>query len=282
MKILETPRETQQLVEAWRCAGETIGFAPTMGALHDGHLSLLQKAREENTKVVASIFVNPLQFGIGEDLEKYPRPRQRDIALLEKNGCDLLFAPTPDEMYPNGEALTRVEVADLGNLWEGAARRGHFNGVATVVAKLFNIVRAHRAYFGEKDFQQLQIIRQMARDLDFETQIIPCPTLRENDGLAMSSRNAFLSTVERRAAASLHRALCAGVLLAQNGERESFVLEREMNEVLDGEPLVETAYLAVVDAATLEPMPRLDGREARVLLAARIGATRLIDNVAID
>ena len=281
MEIVESPRAAQQLVEEWRCANETIGFAPTMGALHDGHLSLLEKARRENTKTVASIFVNPLQFGADEDLEKYPRPRQRDIELLEENGCDLLFAPTPNEMYPNGKALARVEVAELGNLWEGGARPGHFNGVATVVAKLFNIVRAHCAYFGEKDFQQLQIIRQMARDLDFETQIIPCPTLRENDGLARSSRNAYLSKAERRAAASLHRALCAGVLLAQNGERESFVLEREMNEVLDGEPLVETDYLAVVDAATLEPLPRLDGREARVLLAARIGATRLIDNLSL-
>jgi pantoate--beta-alanine ligase len=281
MKILETPRAMQQLAEEWRCAGHRIGFVPTMGALHEGHLSLLRRARTECDRVVASIFVNPLQFGAGEDLEKYPRPRERDDALLQENGCDALFAPAPAAMYEDGAPLTTVRVGALGERWEGAARPGHFDGVATVVAKLFNIARAHRAYFGEKDYQQLKIIERMARDLNFETQIVPCPTMREADGLALSSRNAYLSAKERHAAATLYRALQAGVLLAHNGEREAFLIEREMQDVLDGEPLLETDYLAVVDADTLEPLPRLDSRAARVLLAARVGPTRLIDNVGI-
>jgi pantoate--beta-alanine ligase len=282
MKILETPPAMQAHVEQWRAAGETIGFVPTMGALHAGHLSLVQKARAENSKVVVSIFVNPTQFRPGEDLQKYPRPFERDCELLRDENCDAVFAPDEGAMYA-GSTPVFVEVEGVSARWEGAARPGHFRGVTTIVAKLLNCVRAHRAYFGEKDFQQLKIIEAMARALFFETQIVPCPTVREADGLALSSRNVYLSKSQRAAAPAIYRALRAAQVLAKNGERDSGKIESAMQEVLATEPILQPEYSAIVDSETLEPLQQIiEKKPARALIAARAGSTRLIDNATIS
>ena len=291
MKIIDEPRAMQQLSQQWRCENLSIGFVPTMGALHDGHLSLLRAARENDARVVASIFVNPTQFAPHEDLNRYPRPFERDCDLLREAGCDALFAPTPQAMYgdnfsADNTASTRapqtfVEVNGLDELWEGAARPGHLRGVATVVAMLFNIVRADNAYFGEKDFQQLRVVEKMARDLHFETRVIGCETQRDADGLALSSRNAYLSPDERDTALCLNRALQRGVQLAKSGERDAAKIVAAMQEICDASPLVETEYIAIVDAQTLAPLPQLGEKKARSLIAARVGKTRLIDNAGI-
>jgi pantoate--beta-alanine ligase len=282
MKIIETPHAMQAQIEEWRAAGESIGFVPTMGALHAGHLSLVQKARAENSKAVASIFVNPTQFRPGEDLGKYPRPFERDCELLRGENCDAVFAPDEAAMYA-GSTPAFVEVEGISARWEGAARPGHFRGVTTIVAKLFNCVRAHRAYFGEKDFQQLKIIEAMARALFFETQIVPCPTVREADGLALSSRNVYLSKTERAAAPAIYRALCAAQTLAKNGERDARKIESAMREVLATEPILQPEYSAIVDSETLEPLQQINEKKpARALIAARAGSTRLIDNITIS
>lgn len=280
MQLLESPHEMRQLAEAWRCEKLDIGFVPTMGALHDGHLALVRRAREENKRVVASIFVNPTQFAPHEDLAKYPRPFERDCELLAELGCDAIFAPTSATMYPSG-ADTIVEVMRLGERWEGAVRPGHLRGVATVVAKLFNVVAPTGAYFGEKDFQQVRVIEQMSRDLNFAIEIVPCPTVRQADGLALSSRNAYLSPDEKRAASALFRALTRGAQSAQNGERDVVALVQEMQSVLETEPQVMMQYLAVVDAHSLQPLLQIGADTARILIAAHVGATRLIDNMAI-
>ncbi len=281
MKILETPSAMQAQVEQWRASGETIGFVPTMGALHLGHLSLAKQASEENTKVVVSIFVNPTQFRAGEDLGKYPRPFERDCELLQSENCDAIFAPDKAAMYA-GSTPAFVEVEKISARWEGAARPGHFRGVATIVTKLFNCVRAHRAYFGEKDFQQLKIIEAMASSLFFETQVVPCPTVREPDGLALSSRNVYLSPNERAAAPAIYRALCAAQNLANTGERDGQEIERVMREILATEPILEPEYSAIVDSQTLEPLQKIIAKKpARAVIAARAGSTRLIDNIAI-
>ncbi len=288
MKIINTPREMRALSQEWRCAGESIGFVPTMGALHEGHLSLAQAARRECNKFVASIFVNPTQFGPDEDFAEYARPFERDCALLEEVGCDAVFAPAPQDIYGAGGSTASlgarafVEVGGLSELWEGATRPGHLRGVATVVAILFNVVRPTRAYFGEKDFQQLKVVEQMVHDLHFDLQIVPCETVRDADGLAMSSRNARLSPAERQAALLLSRALRAGVEMAHSGECDTTKLGAAMQAVCSEHPAVEVQYIAVVDAQTLATLPALDGRPARTLIAARVGSVRLIDNVPLN
>lgn len=286
MRIIDTPEAMQSLSRRWRRDGRLVGFVPTMGALHDGHLSLAHAAREQCDRFVASIFVNPLQFEASEDLEKYERPFERDCRLLDEAGCDAVFAPSVEVMYGARTtdvhpAQTFVEVEELGEILEGETRPGHFRGVATVVAKLFNIVGPQRAYFGEKDYQQLKVIEQMVRDLFFDIRIVPCPTVREEDGLALSSRNVRLTPDERKAAAVLYRALSESVALARDGERNAARLVETTRALCDAQPLVDLQYVAVVDAETLEPMTELDGRPVRALVAASVGGTHLIDNMAL-
>src|SRR5215212_427257 len=269
MHILDTPEAMRSLSESWRREGRLIGFVPTMGALHEGHLSLVRRAREECDRLFASIFVNPLQFEARDDLERYERPFDRDSRLLRETGCDALFAPSVEAMYgapASGEGRlvqTFVEVKELGEILEGAVRPGHFRGVATIVAKLFNIGVPHRAYFGEKDYQQLKVIGQMVRDLFFDVEIVPGPTVREE-------------------AAVLFRALREGVAHVESGERDAARLVEAMRAVCETQPLVEVQYVAVVDATTLEPLTELvGGRPARALIAASIGGIHLIDNIAL-
>ncbi len=283
MRIVETPEEMQVLSTSWRREGRTVGFVPTMGALHEGHLSLARMARVQNDLFVASIFVNPLQFGSQEDLDKYERPFERDSRLLEEAGCDVLFAPSTETMYGGRGVGSRtvVEVGEIGGVLEGAVRPGHFRGVATIVAKLFNVVAPGRAYFGEKDYQQLKVIQQMVDDLFFDVEVVPGPTVREPAGLAMSSRNARLSPEELEASATLYRVLLEGASLAKGGERSAKVLVEEMRRVCEAHPLIELQYVAIVDTETLDPISELDGRPARALIAASVGGTHLIDNIAL-
>jgi pantoate--beta-alanine ligase len=287
MQIVDTPEAMQSLSRSWRGDGELVGFVATMGALHDGHLSLARAAREQCDRCVASIFVNPLQFEAQEDLEKYERPFDRDCRLLREVGCDAVFAPSVEAMYgarttgSSYSARTFVEVEGLGDVLEGKTRPGHFRGVATIVAKLFNIVGPQRAYFGEKDYQQLKVIEQMVHDLFLDVEIVPCSTVREEDGLAMSSRNARLTPDERKAATVLSRALCEGVTLARDGERNAARLVEIIRALCEPQPLVDVQYVAVVDAETLEPMTELDELPVRALIAASVGGTHLIDNMAL-
>jgi pantoate--beta-alanine ligase len=287
MLMLEIPKEMRAVSETWRGSGQEIGFVPTMGALHEGHLSLVRKAQEESDRVVASIFVNPTQFGANEDFDTYPRQLRRDRERLEEIGCNALFVPSVEAMYgtrslnSDSEERTLVEVGRIGHVWEGLERPGHFRGVATVVAMLLHAVLPHRAYFGEKDYQQLKVVQNMAHDLLFGVEIVGCPTVRESDGLAMSSRNAYLSEEEHKAATTLYQALTAAVELARQGERDASVLESKMQGICDTEPLVELQYAAVVNAETLTPLERLDGRPARVIVAGQVGTTHLIDNVEL-
>jgi pantoate--beta-alanine ligase len=287
MLMLEIPKEMRAVSETWRGSGQEIGFVPTMGALHEGHLSLVRRAQEESDRVVASIFVNPTQFGANEDFDTYPRQLRRDRERLEEIGCNALFVPSVEAMYgtrslnSDSEERTLVEVGRIGHVWEGLERPGHFRGVATVVAMLLHAVLPHRAYFGEKDYQQLKVVQNMAHDLLFGVEIVGCPTVRENDGLAMSSRNAYLSEEEHKAATTLYQALTAAVELARQGERDASVLESKMQGICDTEPLVELQYAAVVNAETLTPLERLDGRPARVIVAGHVGTTHLIDNVEL-
>src|SRR5689334_14337109 len=254
MLILTTIAE----VRAWRARQGSTGFVPTMGFLHAGHVSLVERARRENDAVVASIFVNPTQFGPKEDLAAYPRDFERDKALLEKAGCDAVFAPEVAEMYPKG-AATLVDVGDVSAPLEGERRPGHFRGVATVVLKLFNIVQPTRAYFGQKDAQQLGVIRRVVRDLDVPVEVVGCPTVRESDGLAMSSRNSYLDPAQRQAAPVLHRALQAATRAWEAGERDAEALRRAMRAVLDAEPLARTDYVSVADPLSFAELARVDG-----------------------
>jgi pantoate--beta-alanine ligase len=270
----------KQVARQARTDGRSIGLVPTMGALHEGHMSLVRAAVAECRPVVASIFVNPAQFGPSEDFQKYPRTLEADRTRLEKAGVDYLFAPEAGEMYPPG-FRTWVNVEGLSDRLEGRVRPGHFRGVTTVVLKLLEIVQPRKAYFGRKDAQQARLIQQMARDLHLDSEIIVCPIVREPDGLAMSSRNAYLSPEERRAATVLHRALDDARRAIECGERDAFRLVAAMREVIRGEPLAQTDYVELVDAETLEPVTRLR-RACLALLAARFGATRLIDNLLIE
>ena len=271
-----------QTIESFRQARKevgTIGFVPTMGYLHEGHLALATRARAENDSVAASIFVNPTQFGPGEDLARYPRDLPRDLQLLEAAGVDLVFAPEVGEMYPE-DFSSFVEVEDITRGLEGAVRPGHFRGVATVVCKLFNIVDAERAYFGQKDAQQVVVIQRMARDLNFRTQIVVVPTVREADGLALSSRNAYLNPEERAAAPVLYRALEAARTAWQAGTRDAEALRARMRETLAREPLARVDYVSVANPRTLVELDQVGG-EALASLAVRIGRTRLIDNLLL-
>jgi len=258
---------------------EPVGFVPTMGYLHEGHLSLARRAKEECASVVASIFVNPTQFGPGEDLSKYPRDLARDLSQLESVGVALVWTPTPEVMYPSG-FQTWVTVEELTKGLEGAARPGHLRGVTTVVAKLFNAVQPHKAYFGQKDAQQAAVIRQMTKDLDFPIEIVVCPTVREADGLAMSSRNAYLNPEERKAATVLFRALGAAKAAYENGERRAETLRRIMTETINVEPLATLQYVSCADYETLQELERVE-RKALLSMAVFMGKTRLIDNFVL-
>jgi len=258
---------------------EPVGLVPTMGFLHDGHLSLIKQAHLEVTSVVASIFVNPAQFGPHEDLEKYPRDLMRDLNLLESAGVDLVWTPTNEIMYP-ASYQTWVNVEDVSKPLEGALRPGHFRGVATIVVKLFNAVQPQRAYFGQKDAQQAVVIHQMSKDLDFPVEIVVCPIIREPDGLAMSSRNVYLSTKERKAAVVLSCALFQAKEAFEKGERDANRLRKIVQEVLETEPLVKVQYVSCANPDTLQEIES-DVDRALLSLAVRIGKTRLIDNVLL-
>jgi pantoate--beta-alanine ligase len=269
-------RTRAELRDALADVARPIGLVPTMGWLHDGHRALMGQARGENATTVVTIFVNPRQFNEAADYTRYPRNEARDLDIVEAEGVDVVFAPGVDEVYPPGFDTT-VSVGQVARPLEGAARPGHFDGVATVVAVLFGLVRADRAYFGQKDAQQVMVIRQMARDLAIPTEVIACPTVREADGLALSSRNVHLDPDERAAAATLHRALLAARSCWEAGERSGDVLRSAMREVLDVEPLAEVEYVSVADGTTLAELDRVDG-PALLSLAVRFGTTRLIDN----
>jgi pantoate--beta-alanine ligase len=256
-----------------------LGLVPTMGYLHEGHLALVRRARAECASVGVSIFVNPAQFGPQEDLARYPRDLERDLRLLEPAGADVVWAPEAAEVYPPGYQ-TYVTVEDAAQPLEGAVRPGHFRGVATVVAKLFNAFAPERAYFGQKDAQQVAVIRRMILDLNFPLEIVVCPTVRESDGLAMSSRNTYLQPEERRAAVVLYRALCAARDAFERGVREAEALRAAMREYLAAEPRAQTEYVSVADPDTLRELDRAD-RDALLSMAVRIGKTRLIDNFVL-
>ena len=281
MERLGSKGEVRQAVGEARREGKRIALVPTMGALHDGHLSLVAAAHERADYVVVSVFVNPTQFAPGEDFEAYPRDIERDLDLLGAEGVDLVFTPTPEVMYAP-DATVSVDAGPLGALLEGTTRPTHFRGVCTVVTKLFAITAPDLAFFGEKDYQQLAVLKRMARDLDLPVKVIGCPIVRECDGLAMSSRNRYLSRDERAAATALYRALRSAETLALDGERDARVLEEAMRSQIDIEPLVELDYAVVADAATLATLDVLGAAPARALIAARLGATRLIDNLALE
>jgi pantoate--beta-alanine ligase len=264
---------------AQRAAARRIGLVPTMGYLHEGHLALVDEARRRAESVILSIFVNPLQFAPHEDLATYPRDLPRDRALASSRGVDAVFIPAEETMYPPGSE-TRVTPGVTASRWEGAARPGHFTGVLTVVAKLFHLVQPDLACFGQKDFQQLTVVRRMVRDLDWPLEIVEVPTVREADGLALSSRNAYLGAEDRRRALVLSRALLAAHRAFCEGERQSPALERRMGQELSREPEVRVEYIAIVDPETLEPVSQAEGRTV-IAIAARVGGTRLIDNIRL-
>jgi pantoate--beta-alanine ligase len=278
VKVVTTIAEARDLLDSARRERRTVGLVPTMGYLHAGHRSLMERSVGERDATLVTIFVNPLQFGAGEDLSSYPRDFERDAAMCEAAGVDVVLLPSVEEMYPQGTpTLTTVTVAAVSAPMEGAARPTHFAGVATVVAKLFAIAGPCRAYFGEKDWQQLAVVRRMAADLSFPVEVVGCPTLREPDGLAMSSRNVYLTAEERAAAPVLHRALLAGVEAIDRGERDPAAVRAVMATVVAAEPLAQLEYAEVVDAATLQEIDPLAGN-LRLLAAARFGRGRLIDN----
>jgi pantoate--beta-alanine ligase len=279
MKILRTIADTRAALAEARRSGQSIGLVPTMGALHEGHLSLLRRARRDNDVVVMSLFVNPTQFNEPADLDAYPRDEQRDLALAEQAGVDHVFAPANEELYPSGFATT-VTVAGITEPLEGAHRgREHFDGVATVVTKLFNIIGADVAYFGQKDAQQTVVIRRLARDLDIPVRIEVCPTVREPDGLALSSRNAHLSSAERERATALHQALEQARQAIAAGEHDPRMIAREAEETLKSNGIA-TDYFELVDADTLAPASQINGNVLAVV-AGRVGTTRLIDNALL-
>lgn len=279
MELITKINKLKAVVRKTRCAGEQIGFVPTMGALHEGHLTLVKRARTVADRVVVSIFVNPLQFGQGEDFDKYPRNLSHDLELLTRCGVDFLFAPAAEEFYPK-DFETSVVVSDLSDKLCGKFRPGHFKGVTTVVAKLFALVEPDIAFFGQKDAQQALILKRMARDLRFQARLQVCPTVREEDGLAMSSRNVYLSPEQRRAAPVLYRSLgrAAGKIL--EGERQTARARQAALDLLATEPAIRLEYLEIVDTATLEPPELLRGH-LLIAVAAHLGQTRLIDNLLV-
>jgi len=279
MKIVTKIAEMQSLADDLRKEGKKIGFVPTMGFLHDGHLSLMNKAREECDVVVASIFVNPTQFGPQEDFDRYPRDAEGDRKKCESAGVDVLFMPDAGEMYPEKPSVF-VTVEGISDVLEGAVRPGHFRGVATVVAKLFNIAKPHRAYFGQKDYQQCAVIKRMVNGLNLDVEVITLPTKREADGLAMSSRNSYLGADERRAAAVLNRSLTAARDLFLAGVKEPEKLKNKIRAVIAGEPAITIDYVEIADPENLTSLAEIE-RTMVILIAVRLGRTRLIDNLLL-
>lgn len=292
METIRVPRVMRETAIKEKRNGRSIGFVPTMGALHEGHLSLIKAARSENDIVAASIFVNPSQFSAGEDFEKYPRTVGEDLEKLE-GLADIVFLPEKESMYPP-DFCTRVEVGGLSENMCGRFRPGHFQGVATVVLKLFNIVQPSRAYFGQKDYQQALVIKRLVRDMDMPVEVVICPTVRESDGLALSSRNAYLNPEERKAAAALYRALQSGIKAIKEGQKDAALIGGAMRKALSGEPLIKVQYLSAYDAQTLEDLGEDLGKDLgkelvtigknEILLAGAviIGTTRLIDNLLVN
>ena len=276
MKIAKTIAE---LKESRRQLQGSVGFVPTMGFLHEGHLSLVRQARAENASVIASIFVNPTQFGPNDDFSAYPRDTERDLALLKKESTDIVFMPEPPEMYPPN-ARSWVVVDGLTDGLEGGSRPGHFRGVTTIVTKLFNIVEPTRSYFGQKDVQQALVIQKMAQDLNMNLEVIICPTVRETDGLAMSSRNVYLVPKERQAALVLFQSLNLAQQLYSNGERSAERIRREMITLIEHEPRAEIDYVSIADTATLKELDKI-GEKALVSLAVKVGKPRLLDNIVL-
>ena len=279
MREVASSAELRAATDAARASGAGVGFVPTMGALHAGHRALLARARAENDLVVASVFVNPLQFGPAEDLASYPRDRDADLAVLAAEGTDLAFVPAEAELWPAPPEV-RLQVGALADRLEGLVRPGHLDGVATVVAKLLHLVGPSRAYFGQKDAQQLAVVRRMVEDLAFPNEIVACPTVREPDGLAVSSRNAYLSAAERERATALYRALSAGRAAFQAGQRDPAAVEAAVRDLLEDAPGVEPDYVALVEETTFEPAKQAEPGQV-LATAARVGRTRLIDNVIL-
>ncbi len=280
MEIRTKISDVKEQVRVWKAEGLSIGLVPTMGYLHEGHGSLIKKAREENDRVVVSLFVNPTQFGPGEDLEDYPRDPEKDRAYCERLGADLLFAPEPEEMYPEGFS-TYVDMTVLTEELCGLSRPTHFRGVCTVLSKLFHIVTPDRAYFGEKDAQQLAVVRHMVEDLNMDVEIVGCPIVREADGLALSSRNTYLSPEEREAALILSRAVSLGKKMVAEREKDAEKLVEEMKALIAAEPLARIDYVKAVDGRTMQPLEEVRA-PLLVALAVYIGNTRLIDNFMIE
>ena len=274
MQVTKTVQETRALIKAWKKEGKTVGLVPTMGFLHEGHASLIRRCREENDIVVVSDFVNPTQFGPNEDLEAYPRDFEMDSRLCESLGTDLIFHPEPEDMYQDACAFVSIE--KLSETLCGKTRPIHFRGVCTVVSKLFHIVAPDRAYFGQKDAQQLAIIRKMVQDLNFDIEIVGCPIIREEDGLAKSSRNTYLSPEERKAALCLSRAVKKGQEIIRQGMAAAEV-EDAMKEIINQEPLAKIDYVSVVDALTMQPVETVE-KDVLAAMAVYVGKTRLIDN----
>jgi pantoate--beta-alanine ligase len=280
MGTIHDPREMQRLVEEYRRAGRSIGLVPTMGALHEGHLSLIRRCRAENDVAIMTLFVNPIQFNRKDDLDRYPRDLERDSRMARETGVDIVFAPGMAQMYPQGFA-TYVSVEGITDRWEAASRPGHFRGVATVCAKLFTICRPHRAYFGQKDYQQSLVVGRMVSDLNLDLEIIVLPTVREADGLALSSRNVLLNPEERREAAVLSRALMEAQTAVRAGERDGSRLASAIEARIRTAPLAVVDYVGVCDPHTLEPLSAITGRAVAVV-AASFGTTRLIDNAILE
>lgn len=276
MKIVSTVNDVRSTVKEWKKSGLKVGLVPTMGFLHEGHLSLIKKAVSENDKVVVSVFVNPTQFGPNEDFEAYPRDLNKDAELCKEAGADLIFHPEPEEMYPDG-FCSSVNMTGLTDALCGKSRPIHFQGVCTVVSKLFNIVTPDNAYFGEKDAQQLAIIKRMVKDLNFDIKITGCPIIREEDGLAKSSRNTYLNPEERQAALVLSKAVKCGRSLVEGGEKDSAVILKEMKSIIENEPLARIDYVEIVDMNTMKNIDTVKG-DILCAMAVYIGKTRLIDN----
>lgn len=280
MKVVKTVKEVRDIVSAWKKEGLTVGFVPTMGFLHEGHKSLIRKSVSQNDRTVVSVFVNPIQFGPNEDLEAYPRDLNRDMKAVEESGGDLIFNPEPEEMYP-GHFTSFIDTTETTELLCGAVRPVHFRGVCTVVGKLFNIVTPDRAYFGQKDAQQLATVKRFVRDLNFPVEIVACPIVREADGLAKSSRNTYLNPEERKAALILSQSLKKGQEAIEQGERDSQKVIDIIRENLQTEPLARIDYVEVVDFENIQRTPVIEG-ETLVAIAVYIGKTRLIDNFIVN
>jgi len=279
MRIVKSIREMQEISTALKRRGKIIGFVPTMGYLHEGHLSLIRLAKKKSDVVVTSIFVNPLQFGPKEDFKRYPRDLKRDTKLARKAGCDILFIPSQKQMYLD-RFSAHVNVEKLADTLEGKFRTGHFKGVATVVAKLFNIVQPDLAFFGQKDAQQVVIIQKMAQDLNFNLKIIVAPTVRDDSGLALSSRNSYLAEDERKTASVLFQSLQKALSVIEQGETNSFKVIHEMEKMILSRPKTIIDYIAITDSQTLEPLEKLSG-EVLITMAVFVGSTRLIDNLKL-